>query len=220
MRLAGIDINCAAIRETKAKLPDADIRWGFGYQLPFESESFEYVTCIEVIEHVPAQHRPVLLSEMRRVLVPGGHLVLRCPHAGIFDWLDAQNLRFRFPRTYEKLVGKGNRDANYDKVNEDLVWHHHFTREELIDLAGRGWSVKSCEFGGLILFPVSDILRWPFYRANRWDHWIPRMLEKIASAELSVNFGRSSYGILLVLRKEPVKYTRPPVPEQVLAQLS
>jgi SAM-dependent methyltransferase len=204
MQLAGIDINHAALQTAKRKLPDAEIREGYGFQLPFSERRFQCVTCIEVIEHVPEQQRQLLMSEIRRVLLPGGRLVLRCPHAGIFSWLDAQNFRFRLPRLYERLVGEGARDGNYRQAEEELVWHHHFTREELLGLAGPGWDVETCQFGGLVLFPISDILRWPFYRMNSAHHWIAKGLEKLATAELAWDFGRSSYGILLVLRKSPL----------------
>ena len=201
MQLAGIDINHSAIAIAKSKLPGADIHQGFGYELPFAEARFDCVTCIEVIEHVPAQHRPLLVAEMRRVLRPGGRLILRCPHAGIFSWLDAQNFRFRVPRLYNRVVGQGGRDAHYEKAAEELVWHHHFTRGELLEVAGPGWEVEACEFGGLILFPISDILRWPFYRLKRADNGIVRALERMATLELAVSFGRSSYGILLSLKK-------------------
>jgi SAM-dependent methyltransferase len=201
MQLAGIDINHSALETAKALLRDVEIHEGFGYELPFASERFDYVTCIEVIEHVPAQNRKQLVSEMQRVLRPGGRLILRCPHAGIFDWLDAQNFRFRFPQLYGKLVGQGGRDENYREAKEELVWHHHFTREELHGVAGDGWDEETCQYGGLLLFPISDILRWPFYRMKRNDNWFVRAMERMATAELSLGFGTSSYDILLVLRR-------------------
>jgi len=208
IRLSGIDINQQAVAKAKKKLPDADIRQGFGFELPFADNQFQCATCIEVIEHVPGQYRELLLSEIHRVLRPGGLFILRCPHAGIFSWLDAQNFRFRFPRLYRTLVGRGGRDATYEEVKEELVWHHHFTREELLGLAGNNWRVEACQFGGLILFPISDILRWPFYHSHRADNWIVRTLGSIASLELKYSFGRSSYGILLALRKADSNGTR------------
>jgi SAM-dependent methyltransferase len=94
------------------------------------------VTCIEVIEHVREEQRSRLISEMQRVLKPSGRLILRCPHAGVFSWLDPQNFRPRFPELYARLLGNGNRDEHYRQADEDLVWHHHFTRDELL-----GWLV-------------------------------------------------------------------------------
>ena len=203
IELAGIDINNSAVQAAKKRLPGAEIRQGFGYQLPFADQRFDCVTCIEVIEHVPALQRPLLLAEMRRVLVPGGRLVLRCPHAGIFSWLDPQNFRFRVPRLYRLVVRDGKRDPHYRESQEELVWHHHFTRGELLLAAGDGWELEACEFGGLVLLPLSDILRWPFYRTNRVDSPIAHALERMGRFELDLSFGTSSYDILLSLKKTP-----------------
>jgi len=221
LRLAGIDINHSAVAKAQIRLPGVEIHQGFGYELPFADSSFDCVTCIEVIEHVPAAQRPMLVAEIRRVLRPGGVLILRCPHAGIFSWLDAQNFRFRAPGLYGKLVGRGNRDAHYQKADEELVWHHHFTRDELLGVAGDGWQVEACEFGGLLLYPISDILRWPFYRMKRPDHWIARGLEKISALEYAVSFGKSSYGILAVLRKSTTDERQPhPTPASTPSALT
>lgn len=45
--------------------------------LPFSSHAFDVVVCSEVLEHVP-DPRPVL-GEIRRVLVPGGQVLITCP---------------------------------------------------------------------------------------------------------------------------------------------
>jgi hypothetical protein len=62
--------------------------------------------------------------------------------------------------------------------------------------------VEQCQYGGLILFPITDIIRWPFYHAQRHDHWMVHLMGRVATAELAVNFGKISYGILLVLKKK------------------
>ncbi|NNM81606.1 MAG: class I SAM-dependent methyltransferase [Burkholderiales bacterium] len=46
--------------------------------LPFASESFDLVTCTEVVEHL--EHYRETLREMHRVLKPGGTLVLSTPN--------------------------------------------------------------------------------------------------------------------------------------------
>lgn len=51
-------------------------------QLPFADASFEVVVAGEVIEHVP--HPDLMLAELRRVLAPGGLLVLSTPN--IVGW--------------------------------------------------------------------------------------------------------------------------------------
>jgi 2-polyprenyl-3-methyl-5-hydroxy-6-metoxy-1,4-benzoquinol methylase len=46
--------------------------------LPFPDASFDYVACLEGIEHVVDRHKT--LREFRRVLAPGGRLVLTTPN--------------------------------------------------------------------------------------------------------------------------------------------
>jgi hypothetical protein len=70
-----------------------------------------------------------------------------------------------------------------------------------VSLAGNGWELQNCRYGGLALFPLTDIIRWPLSRLNRNENRFTQWLEKIAGMELGVDFGQVSYGILLVLKK-------------------
>ncbi len=47
-------------------------------RLPFESATFDIVLCVEGIEHVKNRHE--MLDEFRRVLKPGGRLILTTPN--------------------------------------------------------------------------------------------------------------------------------------------
>lgn len=49
--------------------------------LPFADESFSHVIMDQVLEHVPHDDVPQLLTEVYRVLLPGGTLEARVPHA-------------------------------------------------------------------------------------------------------------------------------------------
>lgn len=52
--------------------------FGTAMALPFRSAAFDAALCFQVLEHVP---EPLdLLMEARRVLKPGGHLILTAPH--------------------------------------------------------------------------------------------------------------------------------------------
>jgi len=200
-RLSGIEINSDALAKARQSLPGADLRAASAEQLPFPDSSFDCVTCIEVLEHIPAKTRAQALAEMRRVVRPGGRLVLRVPHAGLFAFLDSNNLRFRMPRLYRALLRNGRRDAGYAGGSEDIVWHHHFTREELRELLGDGWEVESSRTGGLLLFPISDLALWPFYRLQRTSNVMYRALHWISNFDIGYDYGRASFDILLVLRR-------------------
>jgi ubiquinone/menaquinone biosynthesis C-methylase UbiE len=136
--LACVEINQAALEVARSRVPEAEFYACGAEHLPFRDGSFDYVTCVEVLEHLPAGLRPGALREMRRVLRPGGRLILTVPHAGWFAWLDSNNMRHRLPALYRRLVGRGNRDAAYAAVGREVEWHHHFTVPELERLAGGG----------------------------------------------------------------------------------
>lgn len=48
--------------------------------LPFANGSFDLVTCIELIEHIPSDTARQLLAEIKRVMAPGGRLILTTPN--------------------------------------------------------------------------------------------------------------------------------------------
>ena len=53
---------------------------GSGICLPFRGETFDFLLCSEVLEHVPIDLQPTLLDEIYRVLKTSGILVLTTPN--------------------------------------------------------------------------------------------------------------------------------------------
>jgi SAM-dependent methyltransferase len=77
----GADIAHAAIERASGRHPGLEFRVvPLDGPLPFEDGAFELVWASEVIEHVA--DTAVWLSEVRRVLVPGGGLLLTTPSHG------------------------------------------------------------------------------------------------------------------------------------------
>lgn len=54
-----------------------------GESLPFAQESFDLVLCTQVLEYLPEPH--TVISEIHRVLRPGGSLILSVPAAHVRD---------------------------------------------------------------------------------------------------------------------------------------
>lgn len=52
--------------------------------LPFPSESFDLIACIDVLGQLPESEAPLALAELQRVLRPGGALLLR---TAAYRWL-------------------------------------------------------------------------------------------------------------------------------------
>lgn len=201
LSLAGVEVNPVALEAARQTLPGAELHQAGSEALPFADGRFDLVTCIEVLEHVPERLRKTSLQEMRRVLRPGGRLILRTPHAGAFAFLDPHNLRFRFPGLYNRVIGQGKRDGFYQEAGCEIVWHEHFTKAGLLELAGPGWDVEAVRRGGLLMAPLSEIARWPFYRSGRGENPLCRALARLFDLDLAVDFGPLSYDVLIVLRK-------------------
>src|SRR3954453_13911030 len=77
-KLVGADVSQIALDRALTRLPDADlVRIEPDEPLPFADNEFDLVTCIETLEHV--RDVQLALSEIRRVLRPGGRLALTTP---------------------------------------------------------------------------------------------------------------------------------------------
>ena len=79
--LAGLDADPGALDLARARCPDADIREGLLPELPWPDASFDTVVSFETIEHIDPDRR--FIAELRRVLRPGGQLILSTPNKDV-----------------------------------------------------------------------------------------------------------------------------------------
>jgi len=201
MRLAGVEVNRDAITEARRLLPSASLHLCGAEAMPFGDAEFDCVTCIEVLEHIPAALRRPALQEICRVLKPGGQLVLQVPHSGTFAWLDPGNVRFRFPKLYSRLVQRGLRDDGMQERAEGVLWHHHFSIGELEALTAGLFTTTRVHHGGLFIYPLSDVARWPFYKLKAYDNRLVHALCKLGSWDFNRDYGPRSYDVRLLLEK-------------------
>lgn len=75
--VTGMDVSLTAVLAAKKRLPDGVFCAGDANALPFAPESFDIVTCLNLLEHVESPVR--LLREVYRALRPGGHVILSTP---------------------------------------------------------------------------------------------------------------------------------------------
>ncbi len=72
----------------------ADVVVGRLEQLPWPPDSFDLITCLDVLEHTPDDR--VTLKELRRVCRPGGFLLLTVPaYAALWSLHDEANHHYR-----------------------------------------------------------------------------------------------------------------------------
>jgi ubiquinone/menaquinone biosynthesis C-methylase UbiE len=76
--LVGADVSQVALDRARTRLPGAElVLIEPDEPLPFADNTFDLVTCIETLEHI--RDVQLALSEIRRVLRPGGRLALTTP---------------------------------------------------------------------------------------------------------------------------------------------
>lgn len=150
----GLDVNTLALDSRHPDLPDnielAIVATKPRISIPFDDESFDTASILDVIEHIYDQE--AVLKEIGRVLKPGSDLVITVPGKHVFSWLDMGNFKFRFPllhrKFYEVRYSKDAykeryvecKDGLFGDVELEKMWHQHFSEEEMRDL------LKKCGF--------------------------------------------------------------------------
>ncbi len=122
----GMDFNFAKLRFLRrCGIPLAR---GSSFALPFKDASFDCVISSQVIEHIP--YDEVLFSEMRRILRPGGMLILGTPDYATIGW------RVIEP-AYGFLLPGGYADEHIT----------HYTREKLGEILQRhGFAIEQVAY--------------------------------------------------------------------------
>src|SRR5438874_6136765 len=103
----GADVDLPALQRGKRGIAQVHYVGASGAALPFADGSFDCVVFSEVLEHVPASEEERCLAELRRVLRPGGTLLLTTPHRGRFWWLDPLMFKTHLRRLRDRFQRRG-----------------------------------------------------------------------------------------------------------------
>jgi SAM-dependent methyltransferase len=118
--ITAADVSPVALRRAAGRLPGAEIASLVPDEpLPFVDGEFELVVCTEAIEHV--RDVQLFLSEVRRVLRPGGGLALTTPDHGRRDAL--------------RMLVNGF-DSEFDPLTPHLRFFTRRSLERLLDAMG------------------------------------------------------------------------------------
>ncbi|HEY1540336.1 MAG TPA: class I SAM-dependent methyltransferase [Solirubrobacteraceae bacterium] len=128
--VSGVDVSPDAVHCAHAR-GHHDVHLARIEQLAFADETFDVVTCMDVIEHTPDDCRT--LEELRRVTRPGGTIVLTVPaHPLLWSTHDEVNLHYR-----------------------------RYTRRALTGLAQRaGMQLESDTYFNSLLLTPAALVRW------------------------------------------------------------
>jgi ubiquinone/menaquinone biosynthesis C-methylase UbiE len=76
---SGFAVQCCDLYPEIFCLPEVEIRQGdMGARLPYPDRSFDYITCLEGLEHIENPQQAI--REFARLLQPGGHLLTSIPN--------------------------------------------------------------------------------------------------------------------------------------------
>lgn len=118
----GLDPSRSMLKLARQRAPRAYTRWvlGWAVPLPFADDSFDLVTCLEVLEFTP---RPLAtLREMVRVLRPGSWLLLTNRVGWQARWILGRTFRRQAVTGVLQGLHLEAVDVRYWQVDYDLVW--------------------------------------------------------------------------------------------------
>lgn len=102
LRPTGIDISSVAIERCQKKFPSIPTHVGNAEDLPFDTQTFDYVTCLGSLERVLDRNK--VLQEIKRVLTDNGTICILVRNSNSWKW--------KFIKKPLRLVNKqGNQDA-------------------------------------------------------------------------------------------------------------
>lgn len=148
---SGVDIADRAVAATKQRgFSDAYVSDVESGQLPFPDQSFDFITCLEVVEHLFDATN--LLAEIKRVLRPGGFVFIAVPN-DVLHWRKRTQIIFgRIPFEETPLLG-GNHLRFFCTTSLRGILEY------------TGFKIRAC--GGLPLSYRGHQLGWPGWFVSR-----------------------------------------------------
>lgn len=195
-RVAGHDLSSEYIQRARARLPEVPFTCGSAEALPHLSGSFDGAVLLDVLEHVPDERR--VISEIARVVRPGGELIVSVPNRGMLAAWDSLNV-------YRRLFGDTSPAPTDDPSWVIRPGHRHYSHHDVERLLEPWFGVESVQLTGIGVAEVINLVllilvlrfgRAPrLYRALRYLYFGAYIVED----ELSI--GRGSYHLMVRCRR-------------------
>jgi SAM-dependent methyltransferase len=144
--VVGVDISEEAIAHARGRYTadNLDFQAADVAALPFDDDAFDCVVSLETLEHLREQR--ALLSEFRRVLKPGGFLLISTPDKAVYTDRQQNDNAFHVAELYrgefEDLLG-----AYFPAVR---LWGHKLMFHSAI------WALEDEPAGGAVLHQAHD----------------------------------------------------------------
>ncbi len=143
IQYTGIDGSQKLITIARERYPTTQFIVGDMQSLPFKDASFDVIACLAALQHLPSRlTRLQALHEMRRVVVPGGRLLMT-------NWnLYHPDMLFKF-RLLRLLWGDRDVMVPWKLSSDHIVdrFYHSFLLRELQELLHEsGWRVEDLQY--------------------------------------------------------------------------
>lgn len=202
-RVVAIDVDRVALEVARRRVKSSRVTFlrYDGQTLPFADGSFDSVTMLDVLEHV--HDRPTLVSEIVRVLRPGGAWTVTVPYRGALRWLSPENMAADYPRLFRLLSALCRPQIWVRSHNGTGDRHHHFSVADMKQLVdGRMTVERSARRGS-----------WPYALAYLALCFPPRVVARAWStvcftamaADYQISYGPLAYNLAMQFRKPEVE---------------
>jgi SAM-dependent methyltransferase len=119
---AGFEVRCCDLYSELFRLDQVEIKRGdLSGTLPYHSASFDYITSLDGLEHIDSP--PQAFREYRRLLKPGGHLVISVPNIMNIEerlkWL-----LYGYTSHFKPLSDQSKAKIHYDCAGKDEIAVH------------------------------------------------------------------------------------------------
>jgi len=148
--VVGTDISGEAISYGQKKYADIRLEVQPAEALPYEDGAFDVVLSFDLFEHIAATDAH--LSEVRRLLRPGGHYLLQTPNKysnAVYETLWTKSLKWlryhpslHSPGQLQRRLAKHGFETRFIKMNPI----NEFTLKKLDKLGPIGWVFKHVNF--------------------------------------------------------------------------
>lgn len=115
--LFGFDITIEGVKQAKQRVDGGQFFLGNARNIPFKSDTFDCLTCSEVLEHIP-NDEPA--RELYRVLKPGGLALISVPNGKGTSGKEPTHIRFFSLRSIVALL----RETGFDIVSTEKFGLH------------------------------------------------------------------------------------------------
>jgi ubiquinone/menaquinone biosynthesis C-methylase UbiE len=144
LKATGVEPAAAMLAAARRDVPDARIEDGVATSLPFGDSEFDAVIMIEVLRYLDQSDIELALKEARRVLRPGGRLLVTLVNRWALDG-------FYVHQRIRQVV----KHSDYNATNPFCVFHTPSSARQLLQRAG----FANVEIEGRLFGPVRMIYK-------------------------------------------------------------